>query len=233
MWSMRPGLPGSGEISVKFLKLAMVTAGLALYPYTAAGDYFSSMKRCVKEPTSAARMACVDAETKAEKAKKPQGKSRKLGSGGDGGGGGGGGRPKKPASPPQKTVEYSLRAKTPIGGPSNADWPTMVFRCAYGEMLGYVMVGMAVQPDRVSHSAVYTDAIFQVDQERAFRVELRVSRNGRRLYLPSSIEFSDRVSGNDRLTLQVTPNDAKPAEMTFDIERFEKGIAPLRKACQW
>ncbi len=211
----------------------MATAGLALYPHAAVGDYFSAMERCVTEATSAARMACVDAVTREEEAKRRQGNSRKQNSGIQSGGGGGGGSPRKPAAGPQKTVEYSLRAKTQIDGPSNTYRPTMVFRCAYGEMLGYVMVGMAVQPDRVSHSAVYTDAIFQVDQERAFRVELRVSRNGNRLYLPSSIEFSNRISGKDRLTIQVTPNDAEPAETTFDVERFEKGIAPLKKACQW
>ena len=109
----------------------------------------------------------------------------------------------------------------------------MVFRCAHGEMFSYFMVGMAVQPDRTSHSAVYTDAIFQVDQERAFRVELRVSRNGNRLYFPSSINLSNQVSGKNRLKIQVTPYDAQPAETTFDIEQFEEGIAPLRKACQW
>ena len=222
-----------GKFSVNFLKMAVATAGLALFPHTVAADYFSAMERCVKEPTSAARMACVDAETKAEKSKKRQGKSRKLGSGGGGGGGSGGRRPQIPSAGSQKTVEYSLRAKTQIEGPSNIYRPTMVFRCSHGEMLGYVMVGMAVQPDRVSHSAVYTDAIIQVDQERAFRMELRVSKNGSRLYLPSSIEFSNRLSGNDRLTLKVTPYDAEPAETTFNIERFEKGIAPLKKACQW
>ena len=61
----------------------------------------------------------------------------------------------------------------------------------------------------------------------------RHDRTNRRLYLPSSIEFSNRVSGKDRLTIQVTPYDAEPAETTFDIEHFEKGIAPLKKACQW
>jgi hypothetical protein len=100
-------------------------------------------------------------------------------------------------------------------------------------MFGYVMVGMAVEPDRVSHSAVYTEAIFQVDQERAFRMELRVSESSHRLYLPSSIEFSNAVSGKDRLRVQVTPYDGEPAETTFDIQRFEQGIAPLKKACQW
>jgi type VI secretion system VasI family protein len=221
-----------GRFSVNFLKMAIATGSLALYPHVAAGGYFSAMEQCVKERTSAARMACVDAVTKAENAKKRQGSSRTLNSGIQSGGGGGG-RPQKPAVGSQKTLEYALRAETRIEGPSNTDRPTMVFRCAHGEMFGYVTVGMAVQPDRVSHSAIYTDAIVQVDQERAFRVELRVSQNGSRLYLPSSIDFSNRVSGNDRLTLQVTPHDADPAEMTFDIEHFEKGIAPLKKACRW
>jgi hypothetical protein len=91
---------------------------------------------------------------------------------------------------------------------------------------------MAVEPDRVSHSAVYTDAIIQVDQERAFRVELRVSETSHRLYLPSSAEFSNAVSGKDRLTIQLTPHDAEPAETTFDIRRLEEGIAPLKEACR-
>ena len=216
------------------MKILMATAGLALFPQAAVGDYFSAMEQCVTEATSAARMACVDAVTREEEAKRRQGSSRQQNSSsGGGGGGGGGGRPKIPTTGSQRALEYSLRAKTRIEGSFNSYLPTMVFRCAYGEMFGYVMVGMAVQPDRVSHSAVYTDAIFQVDQERAFRMELRVSKNGSRLYLPSSIDFSNRVSGNERSTLQVTPHDADPAEMTFDIERFEKGIAPLKKACQW
>jgi hypothetical protein len=217
------------------LKISMATAGLALFPQAAVGDYFSAMERCVTEPTSAARMACVDAVTREEEAKRRQGSSRQQNSssGGGGGGGGGGGRPQFPTNGSQRALEYSLRAKTRIEGSSNSYRPTMVFRCAHGEMFGYVMVGMAVQPDRVSHSAVYTDAIVQVDQERAFRMELRVSKNGSRLYLPSSIDFSNRVSGSERLTLQVTPHNADPTEMIFDIERFEKGIAPLKKACQW
>jgi hypothetical protein len=213
------------------LKISLAAAGLALFPQAAVGDYFSAMEQCVTEATSAARMACVDAVTREEEAKRRQGSSRQQNS--SSGGGGGGGRPQIPTTGSQRALEYSLRAKTRIEGSSNSYRPTMVFRCAHGEMFGYVMVGMAVQPDRVSHSAVYTDAIFQVDQERAFRMELRVSKNGSRLYLPSSIDFSNRVSGNERLTLQVTPHDADPAEMTFDIERFEKGIAPLKKACQW
>ena len=212
----------------------MATAGLALYPHAAVGDYFSAMAQCVTEPTSAARMACVEAKTRAEDAKKRQGSSRKLNSGIQSGGGGGGGRrSQEPAAGSHGTLEYALRAETRIEGPSSTHRPTMVFRCAYGEMFVYVTVGMAIQPDRVSHSAVYTDAIVQVDQERAFRVELRVSKNGNRLYLPSSIEFSDKVSGKDRLTIQVTPNDAEPTETTFDIGHLEKGIAPLKKACQW
>ena len=215
--------------------MAIAIAGLAVYPHAAVGGYFSAIAQCVKEATSAARMACVDAVTKAENAKKRQGSSRTQDSGirSVGGGGGGGGRPQKPAAGSQNTLEYALRAETRIEGPSYTYRPTMVFRCARGEMFVYVTVGMAVQPDRVSHSAIYTDAIVQVDQERAFRVELRVSRNGSRLYLPSSIDFSNRVSGNNRLTLRVSPHDADPAEMTFDIEHFETGIAPLKKACQW
>ena len=191
------------------------------------------MPTCAKEATSAERMVCVDAVTKAEQAGKPQAYGRMQTSSPSPGGGGAGKRPREPDPAPQEIREYSLRAKTRIAGPSTTHRPTMVFRCAHGEMLAYVMVGMAVQPDRVSHSAVYTDAIFQVDQERAYRVELRVSKNGSRLYVPSSIEFSDRVSGKDRLTIQVTPYDAEPTETTFDIEHLEKGIAPLKKACQW
>jgi hypothetical protein len=224
-------VPILGRFSVNFLKMAMATAGLAIYPHAAAGDYFSAMEQCVTEATSAARMACVDAVTSAEDAKKNQGGNRFRNSGSQGGGGGGG-RSGQAAATPKKTWEYSLRATTWIEGPSSAYRPTMVFRCAQGEMFGYVTIGMAVEPDRFSHSAVYTDAIFQVDQERAFRVELRVSQNGSRLYLPSSTEFLNTVSGKEQLTVQVTPYDAEPAETTFDIKRFDNVIAPLRKACQ-
>jgi hypothetical protein len=218
--------------SANFLKIAFATAGLALYPQAAAGDYFSAMPLCAKKATSAERMACVDAVTKAEKAKKRQGYGLKRTSGSGGGGGGGGKRPRKPDAAPQDVREYSLRAKTQIEGPSNIHRPTIVFRCAYGEMFGYVTIGMPVEPDRLSHSAVYTDAIIQVDQERAYRVELRVSKNGSRLYLPSSADFSNTVFGKDQLTLQVTPQNAEPAETTFDVRRFEEGMAPLREACQ-
>ena len=139
---------------------------------------------------------------------------------------------REPELVPQEIREYSLRAKTPIEGPSTTHRPTLVFRCAYGELFGYVTTGMAVEPDRVSHNAVYTDAIIQVDQERAVRMELRVSKNRHRLYLPSTAEFSNAVSGKDQLTIQVTPQNAEPAKTTFDLNRFEEGMAPLRKACQ-
>ncbi len=76
---------------MNFLKIAFATASLVLYPHAAVGDYFSSMKRCVKEPTSAARMACVDDVTQEEKAKRRQGNRRKQNSGVQSGGGGGGG----------------------------------------------------------------------------------------------------------------------------------------------
>jgi hypothetical protein len=218
------------RISANFLKIAFATAGLALYPQAAAGDYFSAMPLCAKKATSAERMACVDAVTKAEKAGKGQGYSQKWTSGT--GGGGGPKRTREPVAAPQEVREYALRAKTRIEGPSNSHRPTMVFRCAYGEMFGYVTIGMAVKPDRRSHSAAYTDAIIQVDQERAFRVELRVSKNGSRLYLPSSIDFSNTVSGKDQLTLQLAPQNAEPAKTTFDIRRFEEGMAPLRQACR-
>jgi type VI secretion system VasI family protein len=221
--------PSLGRLSVNFLKMAIAAVGFALFPQVAVGDYFSAMEQCVTETTSAARMACVDAVTSEEDAQKRKGQQ----SYGGGGGGGGSRGPQKSAADSQKTLEYALRAETQIEGSSSSYRPTMVFRCAHGEMLGYVIVGLDVQPDRVSHSAAYTDAIFQVDQERAFRVELRVSNNGDRLYIPSTIEFSDRVFGKDRLTVRVTPYDAEPAETTFDIEHFEKGIAPLRKACRW
>jgi hypothetical protein len=188
------------------------------------------MAQCAKEATSAARMACVEATTKAEDAKKSQGYGRKRNSGLGGGGGGSQAREPEPAA--RAVREFSLRATTRIEGPASAYRPTMVFRCAQGEMFGYVTIDMAVEPDRVSHSAVYTDAIIQVDQERAFRVELRVSKNSHRLYLPSSAEFSNAVSGKDRLTIQLTPHDAEPAETTFDIRRLEEGIAPLREACR-
>jgi hypothetical protein len=231
MWSIKPAMLILGRFSANFLKIAFATAGLALYPHAAAGDYFSAMSKCAKKATSSERMACVDAVTKAEKTGKRQGYGRTQNSG-TGGGGGGGGRAREPDPAPQEIRVYSLRAKTQIEGQSTTHRPSMVFRCANGEMFGYVTIGMAVEPDRVSHSAVYTDAIIQVDQERAFRMELRVSETGGRLYLPSSVEFSNSVSGKDRLTIQLTPQDAEPAETTFDIQRFEEGMAPLRKACQ-
>ena len=208
--------------------MTVAAAGLALFPHTVAADYFSAMERCVKEATSAARMACVDTVSREDEAKKRKGNSKPLRSGG----GGGGGEGSAPAAPP-KVWEYVMRAETQIEGSSSTYRPTVVFRCTEGETYGYVIVGMAVEPDRVSHSAVYTDVIVQVDQERAFRMELRVSQDGRRLYIPSSIDFSNTVSGKNRLTLQVTPHDSELAETVFDVQHFEEGIAPLRKACQW
>ena len=63
------------------------------------------------------------------------------------------------------------------------------------------------------------------------RIRDRVEASGVRLYLPSTAEFSNAVSGKDQLTIQVTPQNAEPAETTFDLNRFEEGMAPLRKAC--
>lgn len=213
-----------GELNI--LKVALVMAGLVLCPNGAAGGYFSAMQECSEEPTIRERIACVNAVVAEENAKNRRGSDTKHISGNSGGGG------ELTGQAPLKIWEYSMRAKTQIEGPSYAHRPTMVFRCARGNLSSYIKVAMALEPDRVSHSAVYTVAIFQVDAERAFRVELRVSEDGRRLYLPSSSDISNAISGKRRLTVQVTPYNAEPAQTTFDLKHFAQGIVPLKKACR-
>ena len=58
---------------------------------------------------------------------------------------------REPELVPQEIREYSLRAKTPIEGPSTTHRPTLVFRCAYGELFGYVTTGMAVDGRILEH----------------------------------------------------------------------------------
>ena len=101
-------------------------------------------------------------------------------------------------------------------------------------MLGYIVVGMSAEPERVGRSGAYfTNVTFQLDGRRMFREEMRVAMDGRRLYFASSKEFSQKLFGRDLLWFEFTPADGQPTTTTFNVSGFEEAMKPVRKSCGW
>jgi hypothetical protein len=185
------------------------------------------MMACAWEETD--RVECLNRKTAEQKAKRRgSGGGSLSGSGGSGGGGA--------AGAPRDLVEdiyASWIARSRIQGPDHNYRPVLSIHCKDEEMLGYIVVGMDVQSDRVGWSGTsFTNVTFWRDGN-PFREEMRIGRNGERLYFNSSAEFSKKVTGANRLGLQFTPVGAAPAMTSFNISNFGEAISPVRKACGW
>ena len=220
---------------MRFPKYTLIVAILVTFWRPAMADFFANMAACADQPSSQARITCVK-QMRAEELREKEKKKKPAGGGGKsgGGGGGGGGRPSQSVGRPNKANDYSLKAETRIEGPIYSFRPALHLRCRDSDMHGYVEVGMEAVPDRVGRSgARFTDAIFQIDDSRAFREEMRVSQDGNRLYFHSSVAFSKKLLGKQQLTFQFTPLNADSTSAEFDVAGFEEAVATLRKNCKW
>lgn len=150
--------------------------------------------------------------------------------------------------PYQKDSKPAIKVKTeksPIDDSTNVylmidaekpifDWlnkeitPILCLRCKENDTDVFFLLGLR---PKVEQGSAYLTLRF--DNEKAYKEELGISRDGKTVYFRQPISAAKKMMKHKKLLIQVTPHDASSQITTFNLEGLSEKIEPLRKACGW
>src|SRR3990167_544051 len=128
-----------------------------------------------------------------------------------------------------KTVSYRIGATGQIIGWLARAQPVLIARCQEGETDVYVRLGM---PLMVESGDTRTIRI-RIDDEPAKTEFWSQSTDGHAIFSPKPIDLAKTITESKRVRIEVTPFNASPVTMQFNVAGFGKGMKEIEETCQW
>lgn len=125
-----------------------------------------------------------------------------------------------------KNVILALDAEETIPGMVAPAQPTLIVRCKEGKTELYIAWEVYLGLDE-------TEVLTRVDDAPASTETWDISTDNSATFRREPTSFIKHLLGHRRLLAQVTPYDANPALVTFELAGLDHAIAPLRQACGW
>jgi len=128
-----------------------------------------------------------------------------------------------------KSVMYSLPATGEITGWLARARPRLIARCKEGETDIYVVLGMALTVEDGETRSVRV----RIDSEASQSEDWYESTDNKAVFSPKPIEFARILANAKRLRLEVTPFNASPEVMQFNVAGFGHAAKELEATCHW
>jgi hypothetical protein len=129
------------------------------------------------------------------------------------------------------TVVLSLAAENGIRGWLASSIPQLVVRCQEGRTEVYVVTGMSAS---VEYGKFERHTIrLRYDDDAAITSVAGDSTDNRALFLPDPMGSITRLWSAHSLIVGLTPFNANPVSMEFNVSGLPTSIQPLRHACRW
>jgi len=131
-----------------------------------------------------------------------------------------------------KTVTLSLRASNPVSGwPNKTVTPTLVLRCKEGDVVAYVVTGMA--PNVEAGNLDGATVMMRFDREPAREMNSGQSTDKESLFLRDPKDLILEMEKRDTLLFRFTPFNSPPQETSFALFGLAAAVRPLKDACGW
>jgi type VI secretion system protein VasI len=130
-----------------------------------------------------------------------------------------------------RTVVLRLAAENGIKGWLANSIPQLIVRCQERKTEVYVVTGM---PASVEYGEFQRHTVrLRYDDDAAITITSSESTDNKALFIPDAMSSIRRMWTGHALVVGLTPFNANPVTIEFDISGLSSAIQPLREACGW